>query len=241
MFTGRRCGGTPVMSCPSISMRPASGVSKPASRRNRVVLPHPEPPSRANSSPRAISRSTPATASTWPNRLTNPAILTIGPATEIRSPAGLDRGPEPGALAHLLGGAGTDSIEAGPVVGGGIDPGVVRDRLVEQRGRRRVAVCIAGDRAGGGRHPGIEHEVEEAISLVRVRRVLGDRRDVDPEHRALSRYGVGDLTLLDRLRGAGAGLQDVAGVAESEADVPASQRVDVLRGVELADIGPDGL
>ena len=59
MLTGRRCGGTPVMSWPSIRMRPASGVSKPAIMRSRVVLPQPEPPSRANSSPRAISRSTP--------------------------------------------------------------------------------------------------------------------------------------------------------------------------------------
>ena len=81
MLTGRRCGGTPVMSCPSIRMRPLSGLSKPASRRSRVVLPQPEPPSRANSSPRAISRSTPATASTAPKRLVTPSILTIGPFT----------------------------------------------------------------------------------------------------------------------------------------------------------------
>jgi hypothetical protein len=34
------------MSWPSISTRPASGVSKPANTRNSVVLPQPEPPSR---------------------------------------------------------------------------------------------------------------------------------------------------------------------------------------------------
>ena len=72
MLTGRRCGGTPVMSWPSIRMRPASGVSKPASMRSRVVLPQPEPPSRANSSPRAMSRSTPSTAAIAPKRLLTP-------------------------------------------------------------------------------------------------------------------------------------------------------------------------
>src|SRR6266550_5157518 len=78
MLTGRWCGGTPVMSWPSIRMRPASGVSRPASRRSKVVLPHPEPPSRANSSPRSMARSTLSTAVTAPKRLVTPSMRTIG-------------------------------------------------------------------------------------------------------------------------------------------------------------------
>ena len=78
MLTGRSCGGTPVMSWPSMKMRPASGVSKPASMRSSVVLPQPEPPSSANISPRAISRSTPSTAATAPKRLVTPSMRDDG-------------------------------------------------------------------------------------------------------------------------------------------------------------------
>src|SRR5579862_830226 len=130
MLTGRRCGGTPVMSSPSIRMRPASGVSSPASRRKSVVLPQPEPPSRANSSPRAISRSTLSTATTAPKRLHAPSILTMGSLNLARSSAGLDRRPQPGALAHLIGGGGGDGVEPGAVVGREIDQRVLGDRLV---------------------------------------------------------------------------------------------------------------
>ena len=51
MLTGRSYGGMPVMSTPSMKMRPVVGSSKPASMRSSVVLPQPEPPSRQNSSP----------------------------------------------------------------------------------------------------------------------------------------------------------------------------------------------
>ena len=51
MFTGRSYGGTPVMSSPSIRIRPEVGVSKPPSMRSSVVLPHPEAPSRQKISP----------------------------------------------------------------------------------------------------------------------------------------------------------------------------------------------
>src|SRR6266851_4319460 len=77
MLTGRRCGGTPVMSWPSMTTRPASGLSKPASRRSSVVLPQPELPSRANNSPRSMTRSTPSTAATAPKRLVRPSMRTI--------------------------------------------------------------------------------------------------------------------------------------------------------------------
>jgi hypothetical protein len=50
MFTGRSYGGMSVMSTPSMKSLPLLGSSKPASMRNSVVLPQPEPPSRQNSS-----------------------------------------------------------------------------------------------------------------------------------------------------------------------------------------------
>src|SRR5258706_1059514 len=143
MLTGRRCGVTPVMSWPSIRMRPESGVSSPASRRSRVVLPQPELPSRANSSPGPISRSTLSTATTAPKRLDAPSTLTMGSLNLDRSSAGLDRRPQPGALAHLLGGTGGDGVELGAAVGGEIDQRVLGDRLVHERRCGGVAIGIA--------------------------------------------------------------------------------------------------
>src|SRR4051812_28862239 len=50
------------MSLPSMKIRPDVGVSKPASILRSVVLPQPEPPSRAKSSPLAMSIDTFLTA-----------------------------------------------------------------------------------------------------------------------------------------------------------------------------------
>ena len=66
MFTGRAWGGMSAMSCPSMRMRPASGVSKPAISRMSVVLPQPDGPSRAKNSPEPISSDTSFTAVTAP-------------------------------------------------------------------------------------------------------------------------------------------------------------------------------
>ena len=50
MFTGRLFGGTGTMFLPASVISPSVGVSKPASIRISVVLPHPEGPSRAKNS-----------------------------------------------------------------------------------------------------------------------------------------------------------------------------------------------
>src|ERR1700730_5092276 len=166
MLTGRRCEGTPVMSWPSIRMRPLSGVSRPASRRSNVVLPQPEPPSSANSSPRAISRSTPSTAMTVPKRLASPSILTIASFTGPVSLTSLDRGPQPRALARLLGRAGGDGVEVRPRVVRRIDRLVAGERLGEQRCRGTIAIGVVGERARGGGDLGVHHEVEEVVGIV---------------------------------------------------------------------------
>ena len=62
MPASRRCAGTPRMDSPSSSTSPESGVSKPASIRSAVVLPQPEGPSRASSSPGWTVRSRPSSA-----------------------------------------------------------------------------------------------------------------------------------------------------------------------------------
>src|SRR5712664_1132638 len=69
MPTPRRAGGTSLTTRSSKRTSPASGRSKPATRRSVVVLPHPEPPTSATSSPGAISRESPSTAVLAPKRL----------------------------------------------------------------------------------------------------------------------------------------------------------------------------
>ncbi len=66
MPTRRRCGGTPVTSAPLIATRPASGVTKPATERSVVVLPHPDGPSSVKNSPGTMASETPSSARVAP-------------------------------------------------------------------------------------------------------------------------------------------------------------------------------
>ena len=80
------------MSWPSMKIRPEEGVSKPASILRSVVLPQPEPPSRAKSSPLPISSETSSTATNPPNRLltastrTKPGAKPPGSSGTARQP-----------------------------------------------------------------------------------------------------------------------------------------------------------
>src|SRR6185437_246751 len=102
MLTGRRYGGTSVMSWPSSRMRPEVGRSKPASMRKSVDLPLPELPRSAKISLRATERSTELTATVSPKILTTSSILTnsSGPRpwrlSIMRLPAGFELGPQAG-------------------------------------------------------------------------------------------------------------------------------------------------
>ena len=58
MLVGRRFGGTPAMSLPSIRTTPPETASNPAITRSRVVFPQPDGPRSEKNSPSAISRST---------------------------------------------------------------------------------------------------------------------------------------------------------------------------------------
>src|SRR5438105_8894326 len=79
MLTGRRFAGTDVTSWPSRTIRPSSGVSKPAIIRSVVVLPQPLGPSSEKNSPSSIARLTSRTAAAFPKRLPTPssAIATL--------------------------------------------------------------------------------------------------------------------------------------------------------------------
>src|SRR5882672_2305777 len=65
----RRSAGRLVMSFPSNSMVPESGVSSPAIILSVVVFPHPEGPRKPKNSPRSTDRETSATAVVLSKRL----------------------------------------------------------------------------------------------------------------------------------------------------------------------------
>src|SRR5262245_15104500 len=74
-------------------MRPSVGVSKPASMRNSVVLPHPDGPSSAKNSPRAMSSVRASTAVTAPKRLLTASKRTSGCVSALvfaASPSAID-------------------------------------------------------------------------------------------------------------------------------------------------------
>src|SRR3984957_16714500 len=80
VLTSRKYGGTPVTSLPPSSIRPASGRSKPAISRSKVVFPDPDGPSKVKNSPAAMVSSTPPRATTSPYRFFRPATWTAAAA-----------------------------------------------------------------------------------------------------------------------------------------------------------------
>ncbi len=85
MLTGRWCGRTCAMSLPSSRMRPSSGVSKPASIRNSVVLPQPLGPSSAKNSPALMSSDSRSTARKTPNFFTTASMRSSGIVGRVRA------------------------------------------------------------------------------------------------------------------------------------------------------------
>src|SRR5271163_2718496 len=103
-------------------MRPLSGCSKPAISRNSVVLPQPDGPSSANSSPCSTDSDTSSTAATAPKFLLTALISRSGIAG---SAAGLDPVPRSGAGALVIAGRRQVDIEQISHLGRRVDAGVV--------------------------------------------------------------------------------------------------------------------
>src|SRR5262245_47889973 len=86
MPTPRRLGWTSFIRRSSKKMSPASGRSKPATIRSVVVLPQPEPPTSATSSPGRISSDSPLTAEAGPKRFVRPRSPMRTLARELLEP-----------------------------------------------------------------------------------------------------------------------------------------------------------
>ena len=80
MPMSRLFAGIRETSSPSTSTAPEVGWSKPASRRSAVVLPQPEGPSSASSSPGSIRRLSPARAAVLPKTRRTSRYSTVVPA-----------------------------------------------------------------------------------------------------------------------------------------------------------------
>src|SRR5258707_4706079 len=76
MPMSRLLAGSRVMSAPATVIWPASASSSPASSRSVVVLPQPDGPSKATSSPACTVRSSPSRATTRPYLRLSPSIRT---------------------------------------------------------------------------------------------------------------------------------------------------------------------
>src|SRR4249919_698615 len=124
------------MSLPPRLMVPDVGVSRPATIRNVVVLPHPEGPSRAKKEPVGTSRSRSSTALKVPKSLVRPrssrpaaaaapsageasvcsARCDIGPVPFVFDLLLVVQGHEaPGVLQHLVRGEDERALRCGPV------------------------------------------------------------------------------------------------------------------------------
>ena len=79
MPMSRREAGTEDMSLPSMMTDPASADSNPATMRSAVVLPQPDGPSSATSSPGAISMDSPSSARVVPNARVRSCSSTLVP------------------------------------------------------------------------------------------------------------------------------------------------------------------
>ena len=96
MPMSRLAAGTDEMSLPSTRTDPVSAVSKPATMRSAVVLPQPDGPSSATSSPGAISIDSPSRALVAPNERLRSCSTTLVPrlpvACRVPSAAGVAGG-----------------------------------------------------------------------------------------------------------------------------------------------------
>src|ERR1700682_1512233 len=100
-----RFGGSPVMSCPSNTMRPLVGRSTPVRQLKKVDLPAPLGPMTARISPCFTATDTLLSAARPPNRIERPSVLRMtGVAAPRPETAGASEGEVAATLRELAGG-----------------------------------------------------------------------------------------------------------------------------------------
>src|SRR3954462_6790818 len=218
-------------------MRPASGVSNPATSRSKVLLPQPEGPRSAKNSPRFTDSDTRSTACTAPNRFSTSMMS----RSAIRSAAGFAPAPQPGAQPLIWARRRRIDVEQPAHRFRRVDAGIVADFGLHISGRGQVRVRIGYRVADCGDHLRPQDMVDKPQRVLGMRRVGRDAEHVDRHLRPLTRYPERDLDPALDLCGAVARLNYIPAIAERDAQIAGRQIGDVLRRMELAPIGPDPL
>src|SRR6478609_2143379 len=121
------------------------------------------------------------------------------------SETGLDRAPDPGDGAHVLGALGLLGEQALAGLGIGVDRRVLADVGVHQRRGSRIAVGVVDEVGNLGLGLRLQQKLDEAVSIGRVRRVFGDVEVVEPDQRAFLGDEKRQLDGLFRFYGTGLG------------------------------------
>src|SRR5882724_4394356 len=155
----RRSGGITLPGADSTRsptrISPASGAMKPATSRRVVVLPQPEGPRSATSSPGRTVRSSPDTAATSPKRLVRPVMVTSGMGFSEGGYAPLPNlSPETGC-------AGLARARSGPDHSLGVIPGNKTGTELARAGRGPRAQDVAAEQGLHERHRGEGHHEHE--------------------------------------------------------------------------------
>src|SRR6185436_1120459 len=156
----------------------------------------------------------------------------------VSSLAGSEAGPRPVEKPRELIGLRQVREQLGLDLRRRIDAGVVAHVLVHEWDRRSIAGRVVHEVRVRRGDLGLHHEVDESMCVVRMRSVGRDRVHVEPDDRSFLRYEILDDIALPGLVGTVACLKDIAAPAEREADLAVRERVDVLRAVDHAYIGP---
>ena len=152
------------------------------------------------------------------------------------SETGLDRAPDPGDRAHVLGVLGLLGKQpgAGGVVG--VDRLVVPHIGIHQGGRRAVAVGVVDVVGDVGHDLRLQQVLEELMGVGHVRRVAGDVHVVEPDQRAFLGDEVGKVDLFPGFCGAGHGRGVIAGPGRTQAQVAIGQELPGLSARARAQI-----
>src|ERR1700712_1495254 len=147
-----------------------------------------------------------------------PGLLRSGPVA-CRLLAGDDSGPQSRDRFLDLVVIGRRGEELLHHVVGRVDDRVIQDFLVDELLGSLVAVGVEYKVAGLGDDLRLHDVVDELVRLGNMRSILRDRHHVEPHLGALRRDRVADLDAVLCLFRTAAGLEDVAGITEDEADV----------------------
>src|SRR5690554_5656491 len=222
------------MSWPSSTMRPLSGVSKPASMRSSVDLPEPEPPRSANISPLWMSRLTSSTASVLSKLLDTPRMLSntsafaevLIPLTTPLTP-GLNAGPGAGHQALCVLRPTFHDVELFHHIIRRVNAGVVKDFCINKFIGCLVGVGVPHIVGHLSDDLWLHQKVDQLVGIFNVRCASRDGHHVEPQHRALFGNGVADFVAVFGFLGTSSRLQDIAGIAGSHAQVAISQIANV--------------